>query len=170
MLPRLGQSSALALISALALSACAGGVAPTLPNTAGVSQSAAMSVGAGALCPARFVACVTVSQKNGAEFIWCYGPSTNPCNKSEAGKVKWSGVVCLAKGLTCKNAIKQLTAKWTGPFKCKAKDKCTGTFELDTIKPGAGLKQIKKYYYKQDIHICSGASCEDEYIGINVGS
>src|SRR5579883_2214809 len=91
------------------------------------------------------------------------------CAKSDAGKVKWSGVVCLAKGPTCKGPIKVLTAKWSGPFKCKASDKCKGTFELDTIKPGPGLKETSKYLYKQDIHICKGASCQDAYIGLDVG-
>jgi hypothetical protein len=75
----------------------------------------------------------------------------------------------LAKGATCKKPIKQLTAAWSGPFKCKAKDKCTGTYELDTISPGPGLKQTKSYLYKQDIHICASASCEDAYVGLNVG-
>jgi hypothetical protein len=31
------------------------------------------------------------------------------------------------------------------------------------------LKQTKSYLYKQDIHICASASCEDAYVGLNVG-
>ena len=120
-------------------------------------------------CPKRFLDCDTVSAKHGALLIWCYGPSSDPCSDSDAGDVTWSGVVCLAKGATCKKPIKQLTAAWSGPFKCKAKDKCTGTYELDTITPGPGLKQTKSYLYKQDIHICASASCEDAYVGLNVG-
>ena len=56
--------------------------------------------------------------------MWCYGPSSDPCSKSNAGNYTWSGIVCDAKGKTCKKPIKQLTAKWTGPFKCRKKDKC----------------------------------------------
>ena len=102
--------------------------------------------------------------------MWCYGPSSSQC--SETNMVTWSGVVCDAKGKTCKKPIKQLTAAWTGPFKCKKKDKCAskGYYELDTLTPGPGLKVTTKYVYKQDIHYCvSSASCGDVYIGLNVG-
>ena len=70
----------------------------------------------------------------------------------------------LGKGITCKKPIKQLTAKWTDPFKCKMQ----GTYELDTIKPGTGLKETSSYLYKPNIHICA-APCENVYVGLNVG-
>lgn len=182
MTPRLSQWSALALASMLALSACAGTTGPTMPSAPGFNQSASVvaqsagephvanaSVQPNVTCPKRYLDCDSVSKTKGAELIWCYGPTSDPCGKSDAGKVKWSGVVCLAKGATCKGPIKQLTAKWSGPFKCKSQDKCKGTFELDTIKPGPGLKETSKYLYKQDIHLCLGSSCEDAYVGLNVG-
>ncbi len=184
MIPRLIQwATPVTLASAmLAMSACAGSNLSSMPNAQGSSQVAsagARSAGSGiamlnaqvhAACPTKYIECITVSLKHGAELIWCWGPKSNPCSDSDAGEVTWSGVVCLAKGATCKKSIKQLTAKWTGPFKCKAKDKCTGTYELDALKPGAGLKQTKTLLYKQDIHVCTtGTSCEDAYVGINVG-
>ncbi len=181
MMPRLSRWHTLATLTmTVVLSACAGGAVPTTPLSAS-GQTAAGFQGADraqvanpalepdTTCPQRFLDCATVSKTKGAEIIWCYGPQSDPCSDSNAGKVKWSGVVCLAKGPTCKGPIKVLTAKWSGPFKCKASDKCKGTFELDTIKPGPGLKQTSKYLYKQDIHICKGASCEDAYIGLDVG-
>ncbi len=183
MVSRLIRLTAPAILASatLAMSACAGSNWSTMPNAQGSSQVAsagarsaghskvALNAQGNAACAKRYIECVTVSLKHGAELLWCWGPSSDPCSDSDAGEVTWSGVVCLAKGATCKKAIKQLTAKWTGPFKCKAKDKCTGTYELDTIKPGAGLKQTKSYTYKQDIHVCSGTSCQDAYVGMNVG-
>jgi hypothetical protein len=183
MILRLSRWPALALTSALALSACAGAGGPAVPSQPGFSQAASVarhSVWAPSIanpvlelaqkCPERFTHCITVPRTKSVELIWCYGPESDPCGDSDAGKAKWSGVVCLAKGATCKGPIKLLTAKWSGPFKCKSSE-CTGTYELDTITPGAGLKETKTYLYKQDIHLCpkSGGSCEDEYIGINVG-
>jgi hypothetical protein len=180
MIPRLGWWTALAALTPamLVLSSCAGGNWSTLPNSPGVSQVA--SVGAisveqphiavqngqsNVTCPKRYLACVTVSQSTGAQIIFCYGP----CTKSRAGDVTWSGIVCGAKGATCKKPIKQLTGTWTGPFKCRPKDQCKGTFELDTITPGPGLEQTKAYKYKQDSHICLGSKCADAYLGLNVG-
>lgn len=163
------------------LAACSGANLSAVPNAQGLQAASAGATNldqphvaiSGArpdvTCPARYLDCGTVSLKHGALFIWCWGPSSNPCSKSDAGKVTWSGVVCKAKGKTCKGPITQLTAAWSGPFKCKSKDKCKGTFELDTLTPGHGLKQTKYYTYKQDIHVCSGASCQDVYVGLNVG-
>lgn len=180
MILRLSRLSGLAL-SAFVVSGCVVNNGSTMPGAPGFSPSAAPGYQSAqglrvvnpsaqpmVTCPQRYLDCVTVSKKKGADLIWCYGPSSDPCAHSKAGKVKWSGIVCVAKGKTCKKPIKQLTAKWSGPFKCKAQDKCTGTFELDTIKPGPGLKETKRYVYKQDIHIsCSG--CADAYVGLNVG-
>jgi len=185
MISRLRQWPSIAtLTSALMLSACAGGAGPSAPNATGFGQAgragllgsyqphiANTNAQPNTSCPTRFVECVTVSVKTGAELIWCWGPESDPCGDSDAGKVKWSGIVCTAQGSTCKAPIKQLTASWSGPYKCKPSDKCKGTFELDTLKPGPGLKETSKYVYKQDIHVCTSKSdCENEYIGINVGS
>lgn len=172
---------ALALASALAVSACAGNGYVT-PSALGAGQPGSAALASGwasqlvspnaqpnVTCPRRYKDCVQASKSKSVELLWCYGPVSDPCSRSDAGKVKWSGYVCLAKGRTCRKPIKQLTASWSGPFKCKAQYKCKGTFELDTLKPGPGLKETKKYLYKQDVHICKGASCEDEYIGISVG-
>jgi hypothetical protein len=181
MIPRLIRWTAPATLTSamLALTACAGGNWSAVPSAQGSSQIASVGVNQAHIailnaqpnvtCPKQYLDCDTVSQKHGALLIWCYGPSSDPCSDSDAGEVTWSGVVCLAKGGTCKKPIKQLTAAWSGPFKCKAKDKCKGTYELDTISPGPGLKQTKSYLYKQDIHICASASCEDAYVGLNVG-
>ncbi len=177
------RAALVALTSAiLSLTACSGGNLSAVPNAQGSSQVASaggqnfdrpqiaiLNAQPDVTCPTKYLTCDTVSAKNGLLLIWCYGPSSDPCGNSNAGKVSWSGYVCLAKGKTCKKPISQMTAAWTGPFKCKSKDKCKGTFELDTITPGHGLKQVKGYAYKQDIHICAGASCEDAYIGLNVG-
>ena len=171
------------MVAAFALSACAGNNFSTTPNVEGFNQAASAGADIGARpgitilnaqptakCPTRFSAgCFTVSKKNGAVIRWCIGPASNPCSKSTAGNYTWSGVVCKAKGKTCKRAIKELTATWSGPFKCKRKDKCKGTYEVDTLKPGPGLKITTKYVYKQDIHVCAGSSCQDVYIGLNVG-
>jgi hypothetical protein len=167
--------------AAFTLAACAGGSVPTTPNVQGVNQAVSTGASFGtpaiaplnaqptASCPSQFTAgCTTVSQKNGAVLRWCIGKGSNPCSKSQAAKYSWSGVVCDAKGKTCKKPIKQLTAKWSGPFKCKKKDNCKGTYELDTLTPGPGLKATKKYVYKQDVHICAGKNCKDYYLGINV--
>jgi hypothetical protein len=184
MTPRLSRWAAPAslTLAAFALSACAGGNLAATPSAQGFNQSASAGapnaerpqiansiVSLTASCPSEFFDCITVSKSKGAQIIWCYGPSSNPCGDSDAGKAKWSGKVCLTKTPTCKRAIKVLTAKWTGPFKCKTKDKCKGTFELDTLIPHAGLKVTQQYIYKQDIHVCvKGGSCEDVYVGINV--
>jgi hypothetical protein len=184
MIPRLSRWAALVTVtSALVLSACAGGTWSSMPSVPGSSQSASIGPQSGyqpgiahlnvqpnATCPKRFVACVTVSKTEGVQLIWCYGPKADPCSKSDAAKGKWSGIVCTAAGKTCKKPVKQLTASWSGPFKCKPEDDCKGNFELDTIKPGPGLKETNKYIYKQDSHFCVGTRCEDKYIGLDVGS
>jgi hypothetical protein len=183
MIPRLNRWAALVALTpaVLALAACAGGNSLTMPNAQGYSQVASanarnadrplaiQNAHPDVTCPKRYLQCFTVSKKKGALLDWCYGPPSDPCSKSNARKVTWSGVVCLAKGKTCKKPITPLTAAWTGPFKCQTKDKCKGTFELDTITPGPGLKQTQSYAYKQDIHICLGSDCEDVYVGMNVG-
>lgn len=186
MTPRLSRWAlpATLMIAAFVLSACAGGMSTT-PNAQGLNQ--ARIVGASSAerpqlanpnllpsgsCPKQFTYCVTISKKHGFNLIWCYGPTSNPCGNSDAGKAKWSGVVCLSKTKTCKNPIKQITAKWSGPYNCQSSDDCVGTYELDALKPGPGLKQTGKYLYKQDVHICpkKGADkCEVIPLGINVG-
>ncbi len=181
MILRLSRWFALALTSALVLSACAAKTGPTMPNAPGFSESASVghqsawdmrvanpSAQPNATCPKRFAGgCHTVSKANGLELGWCYGPKADPCGKSNAGTVKWSGPVCLAKGKACR-AIKQMTAKWTGPYKCTKKIGCKGTWELDTITPGSGLQETSKYLYRQEIKSCA-ASCIVKYIGLNVG-
>ncbi|HEY6450497.1 MAG TPA: hypothetical protein VIX60_07450 [Candidatus Cybelea sp.] len=170
------------LAAAFALSACAGGSLSTSPAVRGFNETAPAGADSAALsriaivntqpnvtCPKKYDACLTVSKKNGLAMGWCYGPGTKPCAHSNAGKAKWSGVVCKVKDKTCKKPVKELTAKWSGPFKCKRSDKCKGTYELDTFTPGPGLKVTKKYIYKQDIHACVGAKCEILPIGINIG-
>jgi hypothetical protein len=169
------------MVSALALSACGGNNLSAAPNVQGFNQAPA---GADAIvwpgvailnpqfnptCPKKYDECLTVSKKKGLEMGWCYGPVNDPCAHSDAAKAKWSGIVCKAKSKKCSKPIKELTAKWTGPFKCKGKDACKGTYELDTITPGPGLKVSKKYVYKQDIQACVGKKCQKNLIGINIG-
>jgi hypothetical protein len=182
MIRRLGPWFALTLTSALVLSACAAKTGPTIPNAPGLSDSASGGLQSGwdvrimnpsalpnATCSSRFTGgCFTVSKSKGLEIGWCFGPKMNPCSKSDAGSVKWSGVVCKAKGKSCPGPIKQMKAKWTGPFKCTAKLHCKGTWELDTITPGSGLKETSTYAYKQTIKSCA-SPCIVKYIGLDVG-
>jgi hypothetical protein len=181
MLPRLTLAALVTLASALTLSACAGGTFSPVPSGNAAGQLAP----AGSLsfdrlstlnstvlanatkCPKQYIYCEMVSLKNGLVLMWCDGTKKDPCK--DTSDYKWSGYVCDAKTPTCKKPITELTAAWTGPFKCKAKDKCTGTYELDTITPGKGLKQSKTYIYKQEIHVCKGTKCQSAYIGLNVG-
>ncbi len=169
------------MAAAVAFSACAGGLSTT-PNaqesnkgrSAGADLGArlgiaALSAGRHVNCPKKYVTCYTVSKKAGLTIAWCYGSASNPCVHSHADKASWSGIVCTAKGQTCKKPVKHLTATWSGPFKCKTKDPCRGTYELDTLAPGPGLKRTRSYVYKQDIHACAGRNCQDVYIGLNVG-
>ncbi len=169
------------MAAALALSACAGGLSTT-PNVQEFNQGpsrgadddarqgmATLDARPNVKCPKKYLTCYTASKKTGLAIAWCYGATSNPCVRSHADKASWSGIVCTAKGLICKKPIKQLTAKWSGPFKCKKKDQCRGTYELDTLVPGPGLKRTKNYVYKQDIQACSGRKCQDVYIGLNVG-
>jgi hypothetical protein len=180
----LSRLSALVLTSALALSGCAGNAGPTTPSAANFSRSAAGPTSAWsahiansspltATCPKRFYACVTIPKSKESGLVWCYGPESDPCGNSDAGKAKWSGVVCLAAGNGCKGPIKQLTAKWSGPFKCKTSDDCDGTYELDALTPHSGIKVSGKYIYKQNVHICpkaNGNACTIENVGIAVES
>jgi hypothetical protein len=182
MLPRLTLAALAMLASALTLSACAGGAFAPVPSGNAASQLApAGALGADRLstlnppvqpnatkCPKGYAYCETVSLKNGLEIAWCTGTKTDAC--ADTSKYKWSGIVCDAKDATCKKPITELTAAWSGPFKCKAKDKCKGTYELDTITPGKGLKPTKAYIYKQDIRACKGTKCGNEYIALNVSS
>ncbi len=167
------------LIAALMLCACARGDLSTVPSVQGVNQAAPVGADSAAApsithrnarpnvdCPTRFYDCTTVSLKNGAVIMWCSGTRKKPCKNTN--KYIWSGIVCLAKGATCKKPIKQLTAKWSGPFTCKPKDKCKGTYVVDTLTPGPGLKVTKKYIYKQEIRMCAGSACTHDYSGINV--
>ncbi len=172
----------LAMVAAFALSACGGGNVSTTPSVQSFNQSAGigadnltrpsvttLNVQPNVKCPKKYLTgCDTVSKKKGLVIHVVLGTKKHPC--ADTNKVTWSGVVCDAKGKTCKKPIKQMTAAWSGPFKCKKKDMCgsKGYFELDTITPGKGLKPTKKYVYKQDIHYCAGSSCGDVYIGLNV--
>lgn len=173
---------AIVMVAAFALSACGGGNVSTTPSVQGFNQGAGtgadnltrpgvtmLNAQPNAKCPKKYLACDTVSKKKGLVIMWCYGPSSAAC--SETNSITWSGVVCDAKGKTCRKPTKVMTATWSGPFKCRKKDKCSskGYYELDTITPGKGLKTTKKYAYKQDIHYCSGSSCGDVYVGLNVG-
>lgn len=171
--------------AAFALSACAGGNLSTAPSVQGFDQSAPvggdnvapsgiaiLNAQPNVTCPKKYTLCVTVSKKKGLAQSWCYGPAGfagHPCEHSDAGKAKWSGVVCKAKSKTCKKPIKELTATWSGPFKCKGNDGCKGTYEVDTFNPGPGLKVTNKYIYKQYIHACVGTKCKVLRIGINIG-
>lgn len=178
-------SVAAALVSAaFVLSACAGNSGPSVPaapiqNSSSLfaplgGQPALSAFGAhsdATTCPKKYLDCFTYSLKKGLKVNWCYGPTSDACKDTK--DYKWSGIVCDAKGATCKKPIEQLTAKWTGPFKCTKKTNCPGMskgfYELDTITKGKTPPKITtKYAYKQDIHICAGTSCQDVYIGINV--
>jgi hypothetical protein len=189
MLVRFSQWSALALISILALAACSANNGPAIPGGSGlgdaasIGQQSAWSVRAvnpsarpNTNCPKRFDACYTVNPSGGLILWWCYGPKSDPCSKSNVKEYKhqaitWSGDVCRAKGATCTGTIPQMSAKWTGAYKCKrsAYD-CKGTYELDTITPGSGLSDTNKYIYKQAARICVGSNCQISLIGLNVGS
>jgi hypothetical protein len=65
-----------------------------------------------------------------------------------------------------------MTAAWTGPFVCVPSvcgSGVSGTYEVDAITPGEGLKKTKRYVYKQDIQYCASSGCEDATIGLKVG-
>lgn len=166
------------LSAAFLLSACAGSSTPAFLSASnqGESSSAlgggniltAMGVRADAKCYPKFTAgCFTFSLSKGLRISWCYGPSSDRCKTTQ--DYTWSGDVCLAVSKDC-DAIKPLTATWSGPYKCKLGKTCQskGYYELDTITKGKKPpKPTKKYLYKQEIDICSG-SCHTYYIGINV--
>ncbi|MBV9234041.1 MAG: hypothetical protein JO030_08370, partial [Candidatus Eremiobacteraeota bacterium] len=162
------------IMSAAFLTACAGG-GPATP--VGTNQALPLVNGGGyqlttigartdATCPKQFTAgCFTYSLSKGLKISWCYGPNSDPCSTTQ--NYKWSGDVCLATSKDC-DPIEQLTATWSGPFKCKPKV-CTskGKYELDTITAGkTPPKPTNKYIYKQEIDICA-KSCSTYYIGIN---
>jgi hypothetical protein len=180
MISRLSRLAALGtLMSALvALSACGGSTVPSTPassqnagaggTSVALERAAVMIAQPDVTCPTRYVACGKVSKKNGLEALWCYGPKSDPCSHSNAGKVKWSGIVCLAAGKSCAKPIKELTGTMSGPYKCKPSDKCHGTWELDKITPGPGLKETKQYLYKQDVRAC-GSPCDISLVGLDVG-
>lgn len=175
--------SAALVTAALALTACAGSsgspvpLAPDQISPAGVFESGAQlhavtsSEGVlAAACPKQYLDCFTVSLKKGLVIDWCDGPSKNPCGTTK--KYTWSGDVCLAKSKTC-NPIEQMTAKWTGPFACKASvkvcgGKTKGSYVVDTISIGkTPPKKTKSYLYKQAIDLDSKLAAS---IGLNVGS
>jgi hypothetical protein len=165
-----------------ALTACSGStgspvplapnqVSPTGFHSSG-AQLRATSNSKGVLpaaCSKKYLDCYTVSLKHGLVIDWCDGPSSYSCEDTK--NYTWGGSVCKSTAKTC-NPIEQMTAKWTGPFKCKAKIKvCAGstkgTYVLDTISIGkTPPKQTKAYLYKQEI-ILSGSAAA--YVGFNVG-
>jgi hypothetical protein len=131
-------------------------------------------------CPTEFIACFTVSAASGAVINWCYGPSSSPC--SQTNTVLWSGIVCAegtdggaaCGGTTDPDKTEEMHSKWTGPFACNSTVCGTnpGTYEVDTIKTEAGVKQNTKYVYEENIHIClvsNPTSCSDYEVGLNVG-
>ncbi|HEY2475960.1 MAG TPA: hypothetical protein VGI19_14315 [Candidatus Cybelea sp.] len=169
--------------AALALTACGGSsgspvsMTPNQIPLAGSSDfgtqlhaSTLSEVAQAASCPtSKFLQCFTVSLKSGLVVDWCDGTKKSPC--ADTKKFMWSGDVCLTKAKTC-NPIKQMTAAWTGPFKCKASIKvCNGgtkgDYEVDTISIGkTPPKKTSKYIYKQAIDLNSSLAA---YIGLNVG-
>jgi hypothetical protein len=183
MISRLSRLAAPAILTSalVALSACGGSTVPSTPSSAqnaavgrtgvALEQAAIINVQPNGTCPKNlkhFNSCYQVSKSKGLELGWCYGPKYDPCSKSDVGKVKWTGVVCLVAGKTCPKPIKELTGKMTGPFKCSKKIGCDGTWDLDTITPGAGLKETKQYLYKQDVRSCR-TPCDNSLVGLNVG-
>lgn len=171
--------SALLTAGTLLCSACAGGSSPSLPFTANQGSSVFNTLGGGKgvtalgartdiTCPKQYTeGCYTFSLSKGLNIAWCYGTTKDTCKDTKESK--WSGDVCLAKTKKC-GPIEELTAKWTGPFKCKEKIcKSKGYYELDTISKGKKPPKItSKYLYKQEITLCLGTSCAHYYIGLNV--
>jgi hypothetical protein len=169
-----------ALMSGLfAITACAGGDWPSPPAAGGqvgaqvVGQVTALNYYRSnqAQCLAKKfpTGCYTVSLKSGLKVAWCDGPASDRCLYTV--NYKWRGNVCRSNAEVC-NPIKQMTTAWKGPYECVPSvcgSGVGGAYELDTITPGEGLKQTKRYVYKQDIQYCAGSSCEDATIGLNVG-
>ncbi len=168
------------LSAAFALSGCGGGSAPTLPDASNQIPSSfndrvggegitALGARMDEACAKKFTAgCFTFSLSKGLKISWCYGPSSDRCKTTQ--DYTWSGDVCLTATKDC-DAIKPLTATWSGPYKCKVGKTCQskGHYELDTISKGKKPpKPTKKYVYKQQINVCA-TSCITYYIGINVG-
>ena len=164
-----------ALTSAmLMLSACAGGsVTPnaasgqstpvSAQHMAGQDRLTAMTVHPNA-CPRRFPdGCYVVSQLNGASIIWCYGPPSAPC--ADTDQFGWGGVVTTAKG----QPTTKMSATWEGPYPCNISecDSYIGTYVLDNITPGPGLRQSDKFRYAESV--CKDASCVATAIGLLVG-
>jgi hypothetical protein len=162
--------------AAVGLAACAGNsgspvpLAPNQMSAGGFHLGTPRTMEAGAAaCPTTYINCFTVSLSKGLKITWCDGTTTNPC--ADTNKYKWSGDICKAAAVTCKE-IKQFTVKWTGPFKC-TKKACKGFatqkgyYELDTIGIGKSPpKQTKSYKYKQAIDLNGSVA---GYIGLNVG-
>lgn len=169
--------------AALALTACGGSggsrlrITPNQISLAGSNDSGTQlhastiaEVAQTVSCPtSKFLNCFTVSLKNGLVVDWCDGTKKNPCGATK--KYMWSGDVCLTKTKTC-NRIKQMTAAWTGPFKCKSfvqvcKGGSEGYYEVDTISIGkTPPKKTSEYIYKQAIDLNNSLKA---YIGLNVG-
>lgn len=122
-----------------------------------------------AVCSRKYLECYTVSRKHGIVIDWCANATSEPCAKTD--QYTWSGNVCKANAQTC-NPIEQMSAAWTGPFKCKTKIKVCdgstqGTYEIDTISIGKTPPRLtKRYLYKQEI-LLSGTFAA--YVGLNVG-
>lgn len=173
-----------ALISAIALSACAGGGttpssgAPGMGAPVGASVAQAkhftvIGIHPNAKCSAKKFpsGCFTFSQGSdpGLQIGWCYGPPSAPC--SDTGEVSdWGGTVCAAKNLGCATGIKGITAAFSGPFSCGAS--CgNGSYELDAISAGRKEPaQTAKYKYTHGVTGCLSSSCGYlAIIGINVG-
>jgi hypothetical protein len=189
MILRLGQWFALALTSALVLSACAARTGSTMPSAPGFGAAASIGQSVpdlriinlnalpnAAKCPMKKFTggCQKVSKSKGLELGWCYTTHSkkenDACTNSNAGAATWTGVICAAKGSTCKKATKVMTAKFTGPYSCKKyKAGCKGTFELDAISPGPGLKTTPHYLYKQAVKACGTPGCITKYVGLSVG-
>jgi hypothetical protein len=125
-----------------------------------------------ATCSTKYLGCYTVSLSKGLDIDWCYGPKKDPCE--DTTDYTWSGNVCTAKSKKC-GAIEQMTAAWSGPYKCTKKiagcHKKKGDWEEDKISIGkTPPKKTTQYAYKQEIKVCAGSSCGTYYIGLNVGS
>lgn len=172
-----------ALVAAvLGLAACAGSSSP-VPLVPGQMTTAGFNhygtqlrvvtpegMPMAATCPKKYLACATVSLTKGLVLDLCYGPSSDsPCSTTK--NYKWSGDVCLAKARKCAK-IEQMTAAWTGPFRCSKKPKACGgvtkgDYVVDTISIGkTPPKKSQTYLYKQAIDLSGNVLA---HIGLNVG-
>ncbi len=158
-----------ALMSAFALSACAGGGSSPNPIAPGAGSAAQArhaspqlyfdSAGArsNAVCPKKYLGCDTVSLTNGVVVDWCAGNGSDPCSATRT--YTWSGNVCKKKTPSPCAAIAAITGKWTGPFACSPSITRCGTshgaYVVDTIEASMTKppKETAKYAYKQDIKL-----------------